>query len=297
MHPGEPHFFSPDIDLGPRHRPSEAEYFGFFESGRPEQVRRGEKSTFYLASELAAPRIIKSQPYAKFIVIIRNPIAMAYSWHAHLIRETTENCRDFERAWRLQYVRRQGCEMPRGCKEPWRLQYGEICSVGVHLTRWLESVPRNRMKVIIFDDLASNPKAVYLDVVAFLDIVPDAQSEFGIENEGAAVRSYRAQRLLTKGAHIAAWMKSATGIHRDFGFSSRLFSMNSAPKRFASLSMDFESELRSFFRPDVDALSQLTGRDLSHWLERSDIVATQFPVTNDDDSATFAAPDGGEAEA
>lgn len=296
MHPGEPHFYSPDIDLGPKHRPVPAEYFGFFRNALPSQTRLGEKSVFYLASRLAPLRIIEEQPDAQFIVIVRNPIAMAYSWYAHMLRETTESCPEFERAWRLQQSRKIGRELPRGCKEPWRLQYGEICMVGSHLSRWLTLVSRDRIKVVIFDDLAANPREVYLELLAFLDLPPDTQSNFPIENEGAALRSFRAQRLLMKAARLATSLKSATGVRREFGIGAALFSMNAAPKPAALLSTKFHSELKRFFRDDVETLTQITGRDLSSWLEPNNhSAATESRPSEDKSPCSNASRVGAEA--
>jgi hypothetical protein len=55
-----------------------------------------------LFSPTAVPRILEYSPGAKFIVLLRHPVDLAYSFHSHLVYHGDEDVKDFEQAWQLQ---------------------------------------------------------------------------------------------------------------------------------------------------------------------------------------------------
>lgn len=81
----EPHFFS---DVTPRFVPSvsdEGTYLRLFDGAAPGQLR-GEASPTYLLSPRAAERIARVNPHARIVVVLRNPVARAYSAYWHSVR-------------------------------------------------------------------------------------------------------------------------------------------------------------------------------------------------------------------
>jgi len=101
----EPHFFNGDDRqaVGTLDR-----YEALFCSAREEHLAVGEASVWYLSSAEAVPAILRYQPEAKFVVMIRNPIEMAPSLHGEMVLSGHECEWRFSTAWTLQDERRQG---------------------------------------------------------------------------------------------------------------------------------------------------------------------------------------------
>ena len=83
--PKEPFFYSEDY-THPGRISRRGDYLALF-AGAPPGALLGEGSTWYLRSAVAVPRILQDNPDARFIVMLREPLAMLRSLHAHQLRE------------------------------------------------------------------------------------------------------------------------------------------------------------------------------------------------------------------
>lgn len=261
--PKEPHFFN--SDFGNRFTTSLDSYLQCFEGASDAHLAVGEGSVLYLSSRVAIPGVLSLQPEARFIVMVRNPVDMAYSWHSQALYAFGEDEYDFERAWRLQEYRRRGEAIPRFCKEPKVLLYGDLCKVGSQLQRLYEVVPPDRVKVVFFEDFVNKTKQSYESVLRFLGVPSDGRMEFPRENSNKRFRSVWLESMLRFGA--AAWAQTKESLHLDIRLrlAERVRRLNTAVVERGELPQHFREELNAFFREDVETLSDLTGRDLSHW--------------------------------
>jgi hypothetical protein len=291
FYPTEPNFFCPDVELEPRDRASEAEYYGFFAAARPEHLALGEKSVTYMNSTVAAGRIFRLQPGARFIAIVRNPLEMAYSWYVWNRRRAFEPAPTFEQAWRLQVERKAGRAVPHNCPTPSFLQYGELCRVGAQLQRWYEQVPAEHLRLVLFEDFAAAPADIYEDTLRFLGLPSDGREHFPIVNEGIYPRSVRLQRLLLLARRGSQGLKRALGVERGFGALSKVEAALATPR--LPLSPTFRAELAEFFAADVGLVSRLAGRDLSYWLG----AGAGAPGGGSSKDRRGASPPGAEREA
>jgi hypothetical protein len=258
----EPHFFNRD---GMYVTDTLEEYESFFAEAGPEHLAVGEASTHYLYSRQAVPRILEYNPDARFIVCIRNPIEMVTSLHAERLWQGVETVRDFEKAWRLQPLRKQGKYIPRTIRrDPERLQYGSYCRLGEQLSRLYSHVSPSRVLVLVLDDLASNPQREYQKVLHFLGITENTFTpQFIVHNQRKAVRWI----------FVSYIMRYFSQIRRSLGFKKTLnlyvqlqSKINRAkPDKFI-LSPELEIELRAYFEDDIHLLERLLGRDFSGWL-------------------------------
>lgn len=224
----------------------------------------GEASTHYLYSREAVPRILAYNPEAKFIVSVRNPIEMAQSLHAEQVWQGEETVRSFAEAWRLQEARRRGKYIPKTVRrEPERLQFGEYCKLGQQLKRLYSWVPRERVLVLVLDDLAENPRREYLKVLRFLNLPDDGRTVFPVLNRRKAARSVH----LAYVTRTLADLKRALGISRTLGVARRISALNTSQPQREPLPDDLLAEMRAYFADDVRLLGELLGRDFSHWLE------------------------------
>jgi hypothetical protein len=268
-HPKEPHYFSTDYYEHSRiwH---ERDYMRLFRHARGgEHLAIGEGSVWYIASQVAAQGIIRFNPAARFIVMLRSPLEMAPSLHSQNIFDCIEDEPDFERAWRMQAVRGRGRAIPFLCCEPKELRYSERCMLGEQLERLYRLVPRERIKVIVFDDLRADPRGVYEKVLSFLEVPSDGRTEFPNYNKNKVARWPAWNRILALGGKL----KFKCGLRTSFSWGQSLIRLNAAPARRDPLRPQFENELRHHFAADVDLLSRLIDRDLTGWLKPSDAGA------------------------
>ncbi len=257
----ELHFFNTDMRSRMLH--SEGEYYAYFSGAGPEHAAVGEGSVSYLYSDAAVPNILKAIPDARFIVMLRNPIEMMASWHAHLRHYGLEDTRDIERAWHKQEARRNGRGIPSFCADPSLLLYGQVCSAGWQLKRLYGRVPRDRVLVLFQDDLRADARSVYQMTLDFLGVQDDGRVEFGVHNQHfKPIRSQLVQVVI----HFVSQFKLRFGINRSFGVLPLLYKFNTQGVKNEVINARFRSELAEYFRPDLEQLSELVGRDLSLWL-------------------------------
>ncbi len=265
-HPGiamssrkEPYFWSPDIRIrSPLADP--ADYARLWADAPPETLK-GEASPSYLRSSVAIPAILDARPDARFIAMLRPPAAMAASLHTQMVVDLQEDVASFEKAWRLQEARAAGRHVPRLCDFPPNLQYRDVCALGSQLERALAIVPRAQMHVILYDDLRADPQGVYRAVLRFLCLADDGRTSFAPVNRS---KWRRALPLVQLTRRIATG--GATPLNRLAGSLHAAIERLSLTERSRPAPSEaFDREIHEFFRPQVDKIGQLVGRDLSHW--------------------------------
>jgi hypothetical protein len=266
--PKEPHFFSQDLPSRGSVRALE-DYRALFRDAGEEHLAIGESSVWYLYSKVAVPDILDRYPDARLIVMIRNPVEMLYSLFFQLTYTSDEEAPDFESAWRLQEARRQGKALPASGFESMLLQYGELGKHAKHIARVLERAPAEQVKIVVYDDFASNPRRVYEDVLAFLSIEPDQREVFPRINANKVHRLDLVGKFVMQPPaallRLASAVKQVTGIER-LNVLPTLRSLNTKATSRAPLSEDFRRELAEHFQPDVARLEELLGRELDGWL-------------------------------
>jgi hypothetical protein len=153
-------------------------YRSFFGSARPDQLV-GEHSTVYLPSSKAPERIARILPEARLVFLLRDPVARAWSHYWHRVRRGRA-VHGFEAT--LRYA--PHTLLTRGF---YRRQ----------LEAFFEHIPRERIKVLIFEELIREPQRVLDSVTTFLGLRPNLDlSGVGTHfHRGDAVRFPRLQLL------------------------------------------------------------------------------------------------------
>jgi len=256
--PKEPFHFSPDLHPNARFR-DEAAYLGLF--AQTNASVRGEASTWYLYSQVAAPRIRSFDPDARLIVMLRNPADMLPSLHAQFRWNEMEPEVDFERAWRLQDKR------PRNRF----LQYRAIASFGEQLDRLYSVFPPEQVQVVFMQDFRADTLSVYRRTLEFLGLDDDGRKTFEVVNARKTPRSKLLHRLVRDTPAPLAWMaraaKKALGL-RKLGILARVERMNIRRVEAQKISEELRAEIKAALAPDVRRLEEITGRDLRDWLPR-----------------------------
>ncbi len=273
--PKEPHFFSLLRQLMPQMTVADylAHCFPHYDPTRHRAV--GEGSVSYLYDATAIATILAHNPEVRFIVMVRNPVDLVYSYHARLVALLDEDVEDFASAWRLQETRARGECIPQTCRNPFLLQYAEIGRLGKYLERLWQQAGRERCLVQVFDDFVADPRQVYLNILDFIGVEDDGRTEFPPRESNKVARIKWLQRWLkrppTRVASFAATLehqrrrkqgKKKSTLKR---LRKRLLKWNTVYRPRPPLPKALRAELVETFAADIDRLGELLKRDLSHW--------------------------------
>jgi len=269
----EPHFFNTDMRWHDINVPDKSAYIRLFRGATPEHLAVGEASTTYLFSREAVPNILRFNSDAKFIVMIRNPVDLAYSLHSELLWNHNEDVQDFSEAWQLQDVRARGECLPRTCLLPEWLQYRDVCKIGVQLERLYSHVPHDRVHIISQDSLAREPRQVYLGVLQFLGLCDDGRNDFVMHNQSKKARWQHIASIINTVCRVKHNIETRVGFKTRFGLLAQLQRLNSKPHLRTPLPPAFKAQLASEFHEDVQILSKMVGQPLlANWLEQYGVL-------------------------
>lgn len=150
----------------------------------------GEASPYYLFHPLAAERAAQVSPQSRLIVLLRDPIARAWSHYRHEVAAGREQL-SFEDAIAAEPERLRGaeeavrsngpeelCQRHRNCSYVSRGRYAE------QLAPWLRLFPRERILILRAEDLFADPAASWSRVQSFLDLPAHRPREFAVHNLG-----------------------------------------------------------------------------------------------------------------
>ncbi len=259
----EPKFFCPDLDIRQKGCVEELDdYLELYRGGR-EATLRGDASTCYLYSELAAKKIRGFCPNAYILIALRPPVDMMRSYHSDMVRSHWQPVSGFYDALNATYDSNADSFVPVPCKGPSYLDYFGISRFAPQVERYFRVFGRHRVKVVLLEDIVSKPAATFADILAFLEIDTSFQPEFRIFNERPGRSRIEA---LARFAYTLPFVNKVTSRLVPYSARRRFLS---ALRRRESGSPGFdrrEDRLRALCRPDVESLSALLDRDLSHWL-------------------------------
>lgn len=263
----EPHFFNTDMRWHDINVPDKSAYMRLFSDATSAHLAVGEASTTYLFSRQAVPNILEFNSESKFIVMIRNPVDLAYALHSELLWNHNEDVQDFAEAWQLQDARVRGEHLPRTCLLPEWLQYRDVCKIGGQLDRVYSHVPRERVHVISQDALAREPRQVYLGVLQFLGLDDDGKRHFTVHNQSKRARWQYIANIVDTVCRIKHKVETHIGFKTRFGLLAQVQRLNKKPHRRTPLSPALKAQLVSEFRDDVEFLSKIVGQPhLVNWL-------------------------------
>ena len=282
----EPHFFSrdevaalPASELEPL---VETEYwqrfFGHCE-GDPKLYAEGSVTYLYVPERMAP--ILELWPEAKFIIALRDPVAMLPSLHARLLVTGDENIRDFPTAWAKIGDRANGKSVPKSAIDPRWLRYDWAGQLGQNVERFIGAVGRERCHIVLFDDLARDPQGTYRDMCRFLGIEPWAATDFEPQRTNKSIRIGWLQRFLKRPPKAVRTALAGEKFHTRekkvgstqgpalsaiFRVRKHLLRWNKIPAKRQPLDPAVRQEIIDRLRDDVILLSKTIDRDLSHWL-------------------------------
>ena len=177
----EPNFFARDFHPdSPRWSAlEEMQYLALFnKAGNAKRV--GESSTSYLYSKSAANEIRTYVQDSRIIAILRHPVDAMYSLHGHYLFSGHEHIIDFFDAVQAEGQRRRAPLIGDSNVFRQAMFYREIFRYPPQLRRYFDAFGRDRVKVVIFDDLIHNTANVYRETLDFLGVNSNYQINHSI---------------------------------------------------------------------------------------------------------------------
>ena len=211
----------------------------------------------YFSSADARQRMKLHIPDCRIICTFREPVERAYS-HYKLMRHNVWTRASFE-------------EVVDHSQE-----IAEMNQYALNLRGWQQTFGRDNVLICLYDDLEQDPQG-YLDVVCNFIGIPRFPLAFSL----ASVRlnsfptAPRNRRLAQNARHVRDWLRSRRAYWLDrlleqagvWGFCF------DGGETFPALEPELEKRLKKRFLPEVEALEQLIGRDLSAWKVSRDSIS------------------------
>jgi hypothetical protein len=247
----EPNFFGSDLTPLPGAIREEHLYLQLF-AGAGDRPLVGESSVWYLLSERAPLEIRAFSPEAKIVILLRDPVPMAYSLYSLYSRIGNEDRPTFEEALAAEPERRQGRQVPPSAYFPEGLIYTDVARHAAKVERYFAVFGRENVHCILFDDFVRDTAAVYRRTLEFLGVDPAFEAELDPRRASQRVRMLGIRQL----RHLPPEVK------RRMQFEQ--MKLHEGPSR-GPLSPELAACLRELFAGDVARLGALLGRDLSAW--------------------------------
>ncbi len=193
-----------------------------------------EATPTYLSEPGVDQRVCAALPDARFVAILREPVARAWSHYWFFVQLGLES-----RSW----ARCLADEVP-GDRAGylWRGRYAE------QLARWDALVGPERLQVLLFDDLVTDPSGCFAQVCEFAGLVVQEPPAKESVNPTRLPRSRRLQRLLQH--------------PRAGSLRTAAYTWNAAGKPVPALDPAERARLAPQYRDDLAALAVRLGREL-----------------------------------
>lgn len=259
----EPNHLCPELDIGAKDAIRDRDAYLALYRGSAGARWRGDASTNYLFSEIAANAIRCLSPQARIIIMLRPPLDWMRSYHSELLRHRHEDIADFHDAVAASEDRSHGRRIPASTGVPRCLDYLAMARFTPQVQRYYDVFGRDAVKVILLEDLATSPARTFKQILEFLDVDTEYRPQFSVHNE--TPRHGRTERLLRAGYRHAS---VRTAIQHVVPSSARrriLALVRRAESRHASEDPR-DRQLRLQCAADIGQLSALIDRDLDHWL-------------------------------
>ena len=244
-------------------------YLSLFEKGG-RSAAVGDASTSYLASPESAARIAEKYPDARIVIILRNPVDRAFSLYRFLCFWGMESAPSFERALALEPRRLDNEQFKRETQLLYYcFLYYNSGLFSAQIERYFALFPRERVRVILYDDLKKDALGTAQELYRFLQVNPEFEPEVGVHNKSEFPASVRLQRLL-----CGMWNGNALRPRQPMRRRDKLhlpvaIGINLLLGKYRRTRMRPETRrlLTQRFRSDVEKTAALIGRNLDAWTQ------------------------------
>lgn len=230
----------------------ESDYDRLFSPCQDKQIK-GEASTSYLYSEAAADEIFRHNPKAKIVYILRNPLERLRSHYGMALKY------GFVKGKLLEEVKIDMARAEKG----WGVSelFVELGLYAEQVERYHKLFPAKQILALRFEDLQTNPQALYRRLCDFLEIdFQEGKSE--ASNPSGRSRMPGLNYLLTQ------WgiKKAVARLLPDF-VGRRMKKLYYTSVNLPPLSEEEKAFLTELYEDNIKQTSTISGLRLDHWLK------------------------------
>jgi Sulfotransferase domain len=261
----ELHFFGSDlVFVCPRL--TKTDYLSAFAPAKS-QTRAGEAAVWYLYSKRAAAEIKECCPSARIIIMLRNPVDAMYSLYWQRLYNGNEDLENFETALAAEHRRKRGIALPRNPSNLMGCFYRDSVKFTGQVRRYLDRFDQENVHIIIFDDFQTDTTRVYQRCCEFLGVDSGFLPSFPVVNARQRARNAFVRNLLHNPPPSFHWLARALMLRRNRygGYKGWLKRLNTSDAKISPMKPELRRALQQEFLPEVEQLSELLHRDLTHW--------------------------------
>ena len=214
-------------------------------------------STLYYA-ETAVPAVLEMNPDMKLVVMLREPVARAFSSHQYMRARGLEPVEDFLDAVALEEERKRA-----GWHHIWH--YTAMSHYSDSLRVLYSAFPREQVGVWFYDDLSSDYEATVSQILRFLE-VPHIEGEasgiprVNVSGQPKYAALHKAISVATANERLRSFVKSRT----SYRLRERV---RRAALRSDPLPAEAQHKLGPQFQTDLVKLRELIDGPVPRWLE------------------------------
>ena len=232
------------------------QYLALFQRATNE-IAIGEASPSYIFDKDCHSLIKEILPKAKIIAIIRQPVERAYSNFLHARRAEQEVETDFEKAFT------EGDNiLQKGTKKHFYLEKGFYY---IQLKRYFDVIPKEQIKIIIFEDIIRNPEDITQEVFEFLGVdssfVPNTSKK---ANVSGIPKGYLGWILMKLRKNNLMPDIEFSKVLPEFLVDLILNIIYSKPEKISNKLV--KKLTKKYYLEDIKKLEKLINRDLSMWM-------------------------------
>ncbi len=228
------------------------QYDALFEPAGRNKIK-GEASTSYLFSQVAAKNIYGCNPNAKIIIIIRNPVERIFSHYLMALRYGFTHL-SFKKALEKDM---QHPDKGWGKSE----LFVELGMYYEQIKRYFDIFSADKVKIFLFDELKNAPERLMSACFEFLEVKNISFKSFSEHNKALVPGHSRMNTFLVKtGAKNV--IKSLVSENMKKRLKNIFYN-----EKFPVMS-DFEKVyVKKLYAENVTKTAELINKDLSHWLK------------------------------
>jgi len=265
--PKEPNFLADDMPEM-KFVDTLKDYLNLFKKAKNYKII-GDASIFYMVSGTAIKNIKELNPESRLLLMIRNPIEMVSSFHQQILFTLDEDQSNFETALDLEPQRNIGKEIPKNCRSIKLLKYSQIAKYGNQLENIFKYFPREKVKIILFDDFKSDNRKSYLEVLEFLSLNDDGRVDFPRINDAKKAKNKLINRIVNRPPEftkkLAIFARKILNKPR-LGMLNKLDHLNRAKLEKQPITESEKEKLINLYINDIRKTEKILNRDLSLWI-------------------------------
>lgn len=241
-------------------------YLDTFFRGSDAYPVRGEATPHYIYYRKVAQRLASelSRENLRFVVILRDPVARAYSLYWNMVAEGLEKL-SFEEALLIEGQRLADSTLEYAGSVSFH--YVDSGMYAKQINAYLEYFSREQFHFVLFEEFQEEPFRALNRICKFLGVEEfQALPQVGIRNSSALPRFVKLHQFLRGEGAIKNAMGKIIPTRFKYRIVSSLLELNRKPHRYPSMPMPIQQSLRHRFSADVEELESIIGKSLQCWL-------------------------------